>query len=274
MTVRSHRKINDSFNLAQKARIDIIKMINNGGSAHVGSALSIVDLLSVIYSHWIPNKSAAKNHKFILSKGHAGAALYAILGNLGFFPKSQLMSHCINGSIFSGHVSSKVPGVEFSTGSLGQGLPVTAGMALAAKISNKKNQKFIVLLSDGELGEGSNWEAMLFAVHHKLDNLTIIIDRNKLQSMTTTENTLKLEPLNQKFLAFGLDVIEIDGHSHDDIYDSVNKAVTVDMPRVIIAHTTKGKGVSFMENSVDWHYKTPKDRFYQQALAELEGSVK
>ena len=257
--------------LSIETRVDVIKMINNGNSAHVGSALSIVDILTTIYSQWIPTLESTKDHKFILSKGHAGAALYSVLANLNFFKKSMLMTHCLDGSFMSGHVSSKIIGVEFSTGSLGQGLSVATGIALAAKISKntKQKKKIFALLSDGELGEGSNWEAFLFASHHNLDNLFIIIDRNNLQSMTSTEKTLKLEPLNKKFISFGFEVVEIDGHNHSEIYSAIAQKVQNGIPRVIIAKTIKGKGVSYMENSVDWHYRTPKGDLYKAALEEL-----
>ena len=179
------------------------------------------------------------------------------------------MDHCQNGSVFSGHVSDKsIPGVELSTGALGHGLPVGSGIALAAKLDNKQHHIF-VLMSDGELNEGSNWEAFLFSAHHQLSNLTAIIDRNRLQSLRSTELTVKLEPLVEKFIAFGWNVLEIDGHDHQSLKENLNVRDRY-MPTVIIANTIKGKGVSFMENEVEWHYRTPLDEFFKQAIRELE----
>ena len=179
------------------------------------------------------------------------------------------MDHFQNGSVFSGHVSDKnIPGVELSTGALGHGLPVGSGIALAAKLDNKQHHIF-VLMSDGELNEGSNWEAFLFSAHHQLSNLTAIIDRNRLQSIRSTELTVKLEPLVEKFIAFGWNVLEIDGHDHQSLKENLNVRDRY-MPTVIIANTIKGKGVSFMENEVEWHYRTPLDEFFKQAIRELE----
>jgi transketolase len=205
--------------------------------------------------------------RFILSKGHAGAGVYAILAECGFFDIVELNKHYQDGSIFSGHVSHKgVPGVELSTGSLGHGLPVASGMALAAKI-DKKTHKVFVVMSDGELDEGSNWEAFMFAAHHGLNNLTAVIDRNKLQSMKTTEETLSLEPLRDKLIAFGWNVIEVDGHNHNELFSAIDSDTK--KPKVIIANTIKGKGVSFMENEISWHYRTPSGELFDQAMKDL-----
>jgi transketolase len=263
----------DTLELARRIRVHAVKMVNRGGSSHIGSVLSISDILAVLYGRVLQYKSDNPTWKgrdrFILSKGHAGAGVYAALAESGFFDVKKLMDHYQNGSIFSGHVSHKgVPGVEFSTGSLGHGLPVASGMAYAAKLDNKMH-KVYCLMSDGELGEGSNWEAMLFASHNQLDNLIIIIDRNKLQSMKNTEDTLKLEPLPDKFKSFGWDVSVVDGHSHESLITEFKRQSILKKPKVIIANTTKGKGVSFMENSVEWHYKTPLDSKFRQALKEL-----
>jgi transketolase len=258
--------------LAKKIRIHAVKMVNKGRSSHIGSVLSIADILAVLYGdvlRYIPdNPKWPQRDRFILSKGHAGAGVYAALAESAFFPISELMTHYQNGSIFSGHISHKgIPGIEFSTGSLGHGLPVCCGMAYAAKIE-KKHHKIYCLMGDGELGEGSNWEAIMFAAHHGLNNLTVIIDRNRLQSMKSTEETLRLEPLSEKFTAFGWAVNEIDGHDHDEI-KNVIKMKESRKPCVVIANTIKGKGVSYMENSVEWHYRTPLDDNYKKALTEL-----
>ncbi len=260
--------------LAKSIRIDAINMVNNGGSSHIGSVLSIVDVLAVLYgkimNYDVKNPKLELRDRFILSKGHAGAGVYAVLAEVGFFDKSELLNHCQNGSKFSGHVSHKgVPGVEFSTGALGHGLSVASGMALRAKLDNLDYRVF-VMLGDGELDEGSNWEALMFSAHTKLNNLCMIVDRNNLQSIDTTENTLALEPLSEKIRSFGWHVQELDGHNHIAIEEALNNCV--DMPLCIIANTIKGKGVSYMENSVEWHYKTPKDGQFKQAISELEAS--
>ena len=257
--------------LAKKVRIHAVKMVNNGGSSHIGSVLSIVDILAVLYGRVMQYRSSEPKwidrDRFILSKGHAGVGVYAVLAECGFFNVIELNKHYQDGSIFSGHVSHKgIPGVELSTGSLGHGLPVSAGMALAAKI-DKKDHKIFVVMSDGELDEGSNWEAFMFASHHGLSNLTAIIDRNKLQSMKTTEETLSLEPLRDKLIAFGWNVIEVDGHNHDELFLAIDSYTK--KPKVIIANTIKGKGVSYMENEIAWHYRTPNGELFDQAMKDL-----
>jgi len=257
--------------LARKVRVHAVKMVNKGGSSHIGSVLSIVDILAVLYGKVMKYRSNDPKwdgrDRFILSKGHAGAGVYAILAECGFFDIVELNKHYQDGSIFSGHVSHKgVPGVELSTGSLGHGLPVASGMALAAKI-DKKNHKVFVVMSDGELDEGSNWEAFMFAAHHGLNNLIAVIDRNKLQSMRTTEETLSLEPLRDKLIAFGWNVIEVDGHDHDELFLAIDGDTK--KPKVIIANTIKGKGVSFMENEIAWHYRTPNGELFDQAMKDL-----
>jgi transketolase len=257
--------------LARKVRVHAVKMVNKGGSSHIGSVLSIVDILAVLYGRVMNYKNKepkwVNRDRFILSKGHAGAGVYAVLAECGFFNIAELDKHYQDGSIFSGHVSHKgVPGVELSTGSLGHGLPVASGMALAAKI-DKKSHKIFVVMSDGELDEGSNWEAFMFAAHHGLNNLTAVIDRNKLQSMNTTEETLSLEPLRDKLIAFGWNVIEVDGHDHNELFLAIDSDTK--KPKVIIANTIKGKGVSFMENEISWHYRTPEGELFDQAMKDL-----
>jgi transketolase len=264
--------------LAAYIRRDIVDMTHLGGSSHVGSGLSISDILAVLYGHSLGVDPIAPSHtdrdRFILSKGHAGAAVYAVLAETGFFEMKRLKDHYQNGSMLSGHVSHKgVPGVEFSTGSLGHGLSVAAGMAKAAKLRNAQN-RVVALLSDGECDEGSNWEAILFAAHHKLNNLTAIIDYNKIQSLDSTEATLGLEPFADKFLAFGWNVVEADGHDHDDLKAALDQISMETMrPSVLICHTTKGKGVSFMENSVLWHYRSPQGDEYKSASIELQNAI-
>ncbi len=261
----------DTIELAKNIRKHVLRMTSKGKSSHVGSALSIADILAVLYTNMNINPEDPidpKRDRFVLSKGHAGAAVYAVLAELGFFSKEILDTHYQDGSILSGHVSHKgVPGVEFSTGSLGHGLSVASGFALAAK-RKSLNFKSYALLSDGELDEGSNWEAILFAPHHNLDNLTCIVDYNKLQSLTSVKETLNLEPLKDKIISFGWNVIDIDGHNHDELQESINNNTS--KPKFIIANTIKGKGISFMENKVVWHYKSANEEELEKGLNELE----
>lgn len=261
--------------LALAIRRHAVEMTHLGKSSHVGSVLSIADILAVLYGkvmavdakqpHW------SARDRFILSKGHAGAGVYAALAERGFISREQLRTHYQNGSSLSGHVSSKgIPGVELSTGSLGHGLGVGTGMALAAKRARRSNRVF-VLMSDGECDEGSNWEAIMFAAHHKLDNLVVAIDYNNLQSLGLVSNTLALEPFADKWRAFGWHVNEIDGHNHEELQNSLDVvAGERRTPSVVICHTTKGKGVSFMENQVLWHYRSPQGNEYSMACAELD----
>jgi len=271
--------ISNSQNLEQfalKIRKHAINMTNTGRSSHIGSILSIADILAVLYGS-VMNYNADEpkwpgRDRFILSKGHAGAGVYAVLAESGFMNTDKLKTHYQDGSDLSGHVSHKgIPGVEFSTGSLGHGLPVAAGMALAAKI-NKQNHNIYVLMSDGECNEGSNWEAALFAPHHRLDNLVVIIDRNKLQSIRTTEETLRLEPFVDKWQAFGWNVMDVDGHNHEQLANVCNSKIT-GKPLCIVANTTKGKGISFMENQVLWHYRNPQGEEYEAAMRELDDNA-
>ncbi len=271
------KKMKDSNALIKEIRLDILKMINKGSSSHIGSALSCVDLLVALYTQYLnvdPNNPEDPNRdKFILSKGHAGAAVYATLANLGYFSREKLLTHYQNDSDLSGHVSHKnVPGVEFSTGSLGHGLSVGCGIALGMKKKNT-NRRVAVLLSDGECDEGSIWEAAMFASHHSLENLLCVIDYNKYQSLDTVENTLGLEPFVDKWCSFGWHVLESNGHDQAELRDKINVAIKTEIPTCIIAHTTKGKGISFMENSVLWHYRTPVDEEYETAFKELTGEI-
>jgi transketolase len=260
--------------MAKRIRRHAVQMTNLGGSSHVGSVLSMADIIAVLYGSIMridptsPNR--ADRDRFILSKGHAGAGVYAVLAESGFFPLEWLEKHCADGSVLSGHVSHRgVPGVEISTGSLGHGLSVGAGMALGAKLDVLTNRVF-VLLSDGECDEGSTWEAAMFAAHHQLDNLIAIVDYNKIQSLASVEDTLGLEPFADKWKAFGWSCAEVDGHNHDSLYAHLSSIPkTAGKPTCLLAHTVKGKGVSFMERSVLWHYRTPRGSEYDDALNEL-----
>jgi transketolase len=268
------KKVFDTKALAKAIRKHAIEMTHRGNSSHIGSVLSIADILAVLYGkvmqYDVVNPRWEQRDRFILSKGHAGAGVYAVLAEVGFFPAEQLIQHYQNGSFFSGHVSHKgIPGVEVSTGSLGHGLSIGTGMAYAGKLKNA-NHKVYVLLSDGECGEGSNWEAILFSGHHQLNNLVVIIDYNKLQSLDTVENTLSLEPFADKWRSFNWNVTEINGHHHEELLHAFTAIYDNDKPHCIIAHTVKGKGVSFMENKVAWHYRSPQDDNYRIALTEVD----
>ena len=260
--------------LANKIRIHSLDMTSKGSSSNIGSVFSIADILACLYGELLNIKPSniedINRDRFILSKGHAGAGVYAALAISGFFNKKMLKTHYQNGSTLSGHVSHKnMPGVELSTGSLGHGLPVGVGLAFSAKL-DKRNNKIVVLLSDGECDEGSNWEAIMFSAHHKLNNLIAIIDYNKLQSLDSIENTLNLEPFTDKWNAFGWDVIEVNGHDIKEILNAYKKASqSKDKPTCIIAHTTNGKGVSFFENQVLLHYRSAKGLEYENAKREL-----
>jgi len=263
--------------LAKRIRIHALRMTSTGGSSHIGAVLSMADLVAVLYGAVLRVDPGAPRwpgrDRFILSKGHAGAGVYAALAERGFLPLDKLATHYRDGSDLSGHVSHKgIPGVELSTGSLGHGLSVGAGMAYGARLDGKPHRVF-VLLSDGECDEGSNWEAILFAGHHGLDNLVAVVDYNGVQSLAPVADTLDLEPLAEKWRAFRWSVIETDGHDHEALHRAFSVVPPQPgRPTVVLARTTKGKGVSFMENSVLWHYRTARGVEFDRALAELEAS--
>ena len=255
---------NNSVTISKKIRRKILNVSNKAQTAHIGSSLSIVDIITVLYLKII--KRNLKNI-FILSKGHACLAHYCLLNQLKVISDKMLNTYGKNNSILMCHSSHKVKGVNLSTGSLGHGLPVATGIALSNVILKRK-EKVFVLLSDGELNEGSNWESILFAAHHKLKNLVIIIDYNKVQSLDSVKNTIKLEPIKQKFLSFGCDAVLINGHDHKEIFKAIKKKTT--KPLVVIASTIKGKGVSFMENKVLWHYRPLNKIELEKGLKELD----
>jgi transketolase len=265
----------DYKEIALQVRRSVLCMTHDAKASHVGACLSIVDILAVLYGSILKVDSKrpdwSDRDRFILSKGHGGAALYAVLAESGFFPKEWLDTYCQDGSKLSGHVTCGAPGVEVSTGALGHGLSIGCGMALVGNRERLPYRVF-VLMSDGECDEGSIWEAALFAAHHHLDNLIAIIDYNKLQAFGAIKEILNLEPFTEKWKAFNWAVREIDGHNHKQIEDTLNSAPFENgKPSIVIAHTIKGKGVSFMENQLAWHYKSPNNEQLAQALAELEG---
>lgn len=266
-----------TFTFANKIRKYSLQMVHAARASHIGSALSIADIIATLYNKVLrvnPNYPYwDKRDRFILSKGHACVSVYSALAIRGFIKESELKSYGQDYSRLMNHISHKVPGVEFSTGSLGHGLSFGVGKAFAAKLKDEK-WKTYVLMSDGELGEGSNWEAFIFASHHHLDNLVCIIDYNKLQSFTTIEKTLSIEPLSDKMNSFGWEVREVDGHDIVELEKLLSSTPwVIDKPSILIAHTIKGKGVSFMENSVEWHYKSPNDEQLALALLDIEGEL-
>lgn len=268
------RPTTDSIDFARQVRGSIVKMIAEAKAAHIGSSLSTVDILAVLYRSWLrhrPNEPRWEDRdRVILSKGHAAAAIYATLAHAGYFEVSDLFSYCTSGGRLFGHAThTNTPGVEISTGSLGHGLPIGIGFALGARERGSPSRT-VVILSDGECDEGSNWEGFLFAPAHKLGHLTVIIDYNKIQSFGRTKDVLDLEPLADKLRAFHWRVVEIDGHDHNAIASALQvPSEPQGQPTAIIAHTVKGKGVSFMEDQLLWHYRSPTKEQVAQALKEL-----
>lgn len=259
--------------LAREIRSDVLRMVHHAQASHVGSCLSCADILAVLYGGILrlrPQEPGwPERDRFVLSKGHAAAALYAALANSGFIPHQLLAGFCDNGSPLTGHVSHAVPGVEASTGSLGHGLSLALGMAIAARMDASPARSF-VLLSDGECDEGSTWEAALYAGHAGIDNLVALIDYNKIQSFGRVSEVLELEPFLEKWRAFNWAAVQLDGHDHLALASALS-AVPVEKgrPTVLVCHTVKGKGVSFMEDRLEWHYKSPSSEQLERALAEV-----
>lgn len=263
----------DSLKLAWQIRYNAIKMTHKSGASHIGSILSVTDIIAVLYSkilrYDVKNPKCDDRDRIILSKGHAGVSVYVALALCGFFGKNELENYYQNGSRLSGHISHKgVPGVEFSTGSLGHGLGVGIGMALVAKQDNK-NHRIFVILGDGECEEGSVWEAALFAAKNKLSNITVIIDNNKMQALGFCKDITYTGDMKTKWQAFGWETQQIDGHDHLQLENALLKK-HLDKPMCIVADTVKGKGISFMENNILWHYRDPQNNEYIQAIKELE----
>ena len=260
--------------LARHIRTHALRMTCMGGGSHVAAVFSSADIFAVLYGDILDvdptDPECPTRDRFILSKGHAGAGLYAALAERGFFPVEKLLTHYQDGSDLCGHVSHYLPGVDASTGSLGHGLSIAAGMAYAGRLRCSFHRVFC-LLSDGECDEGSTWEAALFASHHGLSNLIAIVDYNRIQGLAPVSNVLGLEPFADKWIAFGWRVREVDGHDHNALCTALRAVpFSSDKPSCLIAHTTKGKGVSFMENTILWHYRVPRGAEFDAALAELE----
>jgi transketolase len=268
---------NDSIRISREIRVLSLEMVARAKASHIGGSLSMADIIAVLYWDILRcnplDPAWSDRDRFILSKGHSCAALYAALALKGFIPLGELETYAANGSRLMCHVSHKVPGVEFSTGSLGHGLPFACGKALAAR-RLEKNWRTFVLLSDGELDEGSNWEAILFAPQHQLDNLIVIIDYNKIQSLGSVAEVMELAPLVDKFKAFRWAVREVDGHDHAQLREALTQSPwEPGKPSCLIAHTIKGKGVDFMENRLLWHYRNPDDKDLAAAIAQIRGTL-
>lgn len=271
-------QVGDLGQLAAKVRRHSVEMTHNAKASHVGSSLSMVELLAVLYGRALrvePSRPEwPERDRFVLSKGHGCAAYYAVLAEVGFFPLEWLETFYQDGSKLAGHAThTHVPGIEISTGSLGHGLSVATGMALTAK-RDSQSWRVFCLLSDGECDEGSTWEPILFAPQHRLDNLVAIVDFNKIQSLGTVKEVMDLDPFGDKWRSFGWAVREIDGHNLAEI-EAVLASLPFEpgRPSCVIAHTVKGKGVSFMEDRLLWHYRTPQGEEYAAALAELDGGA-
>jgi transketolase len=262
---------------AQRIRRASLRMVHAARMGHPGGDLSCADILAVLFFQVLRLNPTAPNDpsrdRFVLSKGHASAAFYATLAERGFFPVDRLETYMRPLSPLNGHPDrNKCPGVEANTGPLGHGLPVAVGMALAARLDGSDSRTF-VLMGDGELQEGSNWEAIMAAAHFGLENLTVVVDRNGLQQGDTTERTIRLEPLADRWRAFGWSVVEVDGHDIEALMQTFTRLPEVPgKPTCVIARTNKGRGVSFIENRVEWHHRVPSDAELAAALEELEGA--
>ena len=257
---------------ANATRSDVVRMIDHAGQGHIGGDFSVTDILTVLFNGVLRIDPADPHRegrdRFVLSKGHCAAALYATLASCGYFSPGELLTFMGPLSALNGHPNrNKVPGVETNTGPLGHGLPVAVGQALAAKLAGTDARVFAVM-GDGEMQEGSNWEALMSGAHYRLDNLTAIVDRNRLQQGARTEDTSSLDPLDEKLLAFGWELRMIDGHDYEQLTAAFAPSST-GKPVAVIANTTKGKGVSFIEDRVEWHHKVPSAEQVALALEEL-----
>ena len=261
--------------LGRHLRRLVLKTIAGSSSGHPGGSLSATEILIALYfrvmSHDPANPGWQDRDRFVLSKGHCTPILYSVLSECGYFPTEELVTFRTINSRLQGHAHTMVPGVDASTGSLGQGLSIGLGMALAGRLGNK-GYKTYVLLGDGECDEGQIWEAAMAAAHYKVGNLVAVIDRNRIQNDRFTSEAMEIEPLEDKWRAFGWNVLQVDGHDVGDLCDALNSAsLNQDTPLVVIANTVKGKGVTFMENNPDFHGRAPNEQELSDALAELSG---
>jgi len=261
---------------ALQQRRRVLQIIKHANAGHTGGSLSCLDILNVLYNRVLrvspETFTDANRDRYIQSKGHSVEALYAVLADRGFFPQAELETLCQYQSHFVGHPTRKVPGIEFNTGALGHGLSIAVGVAIAGKV-DKADYRVFVLMGDGELAEGSNWEAAMSASHYQLDNLVAIIDHNTLQITGRTRDVCSNEPLDDKFRAFGFEVRTIDGHSIPKLSDALSRRPENGRPLCVIANTIKGKGVSFMEDVAKWHHGVPSDAEYVDALRELDDAL-
>ena len=266
--------MSDVKEVAKQIRIDSVKMTNKAHSGHVGSMLSMAEIVAVLYDGILnvdpKNPDMPDRDRFILSKGHAAAAVYSVLAQKGFIPTDWLNRYYCDDGKLMGHISHKVPGVEFSTGSLGHGLPVAVGMAIAARYANSKRRVFC-LTSDGDMNEGSTWEAIMFAAQEHLSNLTMIIDYNRIQALGFSKDIENLEPLDERLKLFGWDAVIIDGHDVDQIRTAlINVPISKDRPTAIIAKTIKCKGIDYLENTVRSHYNFVPDDKIEEVIAKIK----
>ncbi len=265
--------------MANKIRQRDLRAVFEAGAGHVGGEMSVIDLLTVLYFKILqidPKRPTDPlRDRFVLSKGHSALALYITLSEKGFFPPSNIGTFLQHHSALNGHPNRvKVPGIETNTGPLGHGLPIAAGMATAAKL-NEETWRTFVITGDGEMQEGSNWEAIMYSAQANLDNLTLIIDHNRLQQGSRLSETVNIAPLAQKLESFGWATEEIDGHNYEEIETALSLAKVIpNQPKCIIAHTHKGHGISFMSDEVAWHHKVPSEEQYLKALAELKEAAK
>lgn len=271
--------MSQDLELARKSleyRRDTLRWIKNAGAGHTGGSLSCVDILNVLYNRVLrvspETLDSPTRDRYVQSKGHSVEALFVVLADQGFYPASKLESLCQYKSHFVGHPTRKVPGVEQNTGALGHGLSICTGMAIGGKMDHADFRVF-TLLGDGELAEGSNWEAAMAAAHYELDNLTAIIDCNTLQITGRTREVMSNEPLEDKFSAFGWAVRSVDGHDFAELTDALSSPLEPGKPSAVIARTVKGKGVSFMEDVGKWHHGVPNDEDYAAAMAELDAGI-
>lgn len=272
----SNVEIDEINKLCKENRQNVLKMVYSAKSGHIGGSLSACEIMTVLFHKCMKHSLGGKfsddysaRDRFVLSKGHVSPVYYSVLAQIGFVPKSELLSFRKLGSRLQGHPSLTCPGVEVATGSLGLGLSMACGIAISLKM-DKNPAKVFTLMGDGELQEGNVWEAFMQAAHRNLDNLVAIIDRNRLQIDGSTESVMALDSLSDKLKAFNWKVIEIDGHDVSAIYDAIETAKVSGRPTAIIANTIKGKGVSFMENNAGWHGKAPSEEEFEKAMSELK----
>lgn len=275
MTTLSEQELNKLKDLSCENRQNVIKMVYEAQSGHIGGSLSACDIMTVLFNkcmkHAVNGKTSSdyqSRDRFVLSKGHASPVYYSVLAQVGFIPKSELKTFRKFGARLQGHPSLCCPGVEVASGSLGQGLSIACGIAMSLKLDENPARVY-VLLGDGEMQEGSVWEALMQAAHRHLNNLTAIIDRNRLQIDGNTECVMSLDNLPDKLKSFNWNVLEIDGHNIQEIYEAIEESKLSDKPTLIVANTIKGKGVSFMENNAGWHGKAPNKEDFEKAMLEL-----